>query len=166
MRGDRVAVLLQRVDLGAEAHVAVELPVEGQRKLVHASLKLLHVLEGPPDDLAELLDDGGVQVGLAEAHDAVQLDRAFGEAAIPEEGADRVAVVGGRQPFQAVLTVLLVHVADLLGGGMPQVLVGPAALVGGQFEVEALGVAVDLVHGHALPADIGKRFGIAHNERT
>ncbi len=165
VQGDRVVALLDGRDLGAEPDVLPELVVEGGRQPVHAALDLLHVLERPPDDLAELLDDRGVHVGLAEAHDAVELDGPFGEAALTQEARGWSSGRTRRRCGRARSRPPGVALVDLLGGGAPQVFVGAAAFVLGQLEGDDLRVGVELADRHADALDVGQRLGIAHHER-
>jgi hypothetical protein len=153
------------VHVGAEAHVLLQLGVEGVRQQVEPTHDLLHVLERAAHDLTQLLDHRGVHVGLTEAHHSVQLDRALRPAAVLEELPDREPVVVLDDRDERPLPLLLVSGHDILGGLVPQVRVRAAALVLGELERQLVRVPLRLRHGHPLPAHVHQRLGVPHHER-
>jgi hypothetical protein len=160
--GHAVLVLVHGEHVRAEPHVAAQAVEEGVGQAVHAARHLLHVLERSADDLAQLLDDRGAHVALAEAHEAVELDRALREAALAQERLDRVPPVLLGDGLQCDRAFALVPLAEVARGFVPQLRPAAVALVLGQRERHEAGVALDVGQGHAPPGEVDRRPRALH----
>ena len=165
MNGDRIAVLVDRVDLCPEPDPVLELVVERVRQVVRAADDLLHVLVGLAEVLAELLRDRVVDAGLHEVHDAVHLDGALGEALGLQELAQREAVVLAHDVLPAGDRVGLEHRLEVLRRLLPQVRRGASSLVVGNGEAQLVRREGGLLRGHPPAADVHETLRVAHQER-
>ena len=165
--GHVVGRLLDGGDLGAEADVRLEVLVERARQQVHAAGDLLHVLERAADDLAQLLDDRRVHVRLAEAHHAVQLERALGEAAHHQELARSSTGRSSRSSASSESWPPSSYCSrNSLRGFVPELRPGLALLVVGKIEGQLIsGCASASATVMRWPSMWTSVLGIAHHER-
>ena len=127
--GHRMLVLVDGADLGAEPDDILKLGVERVRQAIHAADDLLHVDIRLAEALAELLDDGVVELGLDEVQDAVGLDCPFGEALPDEELAQRILVVLAHDRLPGRFAFALQTLAEVSGRLIPELFDRPALLV-------------------------------------